>query len=269
MKIPCASVALLAGVSLLFCSCVVPSGGYGTFSYSTNGYSSSVAWTDASYDANGFPIFGYSYGRPVYGYTAAGAAIFTVGALTALCFVPRWRPAPWYHGPWHYPSHIHRVAVPPRFPHGHAPGSRPHGGLNAPIHRHPSSVLRPRPGRPGVPGMGNHRPGHQPGVPGMGNHRPGHQPGVSGMGNHRPGHQPGVSGMGNHRPGFQPGVGNHRPTPRPSLPSPSAARPSLGGGAAAVPRPSFGGARPMGGAHSMGGARPMGGGHPAGGGHRR
>ncbi len=316
MKIPCASVALLAGVSLLFCSCVVPSGGYGTFSYSTNGYSSSVAWTDASYDANGFPIFGYSYGRPVYGYTAAGAAIFTVGALTALCFVPRWRPAPWYHGPWHYPSHIHRVAVPPRFPHGHAPGSRPHGGLNAPIHRHPSSVLRPRPGRPGVPGMGNHRPGHQPGVPGMGNNRPGHQPGVPGMGNHRPGHQPGVSGMGNHRPGHQPGapgvgshrpghqpgvpgignhrpghqpgvpgmgnhrpghqpgvpgvgnhrpghqprvpgVGNHRPTPRPSLPSPSAARPSLGGGAAAVPRPSFGG------------ARPMGGGHPAGGGHRR
>ena len=120
MKIAHISIAALAGVSLLCTSCVVgPYDGYGTFSYSTNGYSSTVAWTSASYDANGFPIYGYSYGRPVYGYTATGAAIFTIGALTALCFVPDWGPAPWYRGHWHYPPHIHRAPGPP------PPGPRP------------------------------------------------------------------------------------------------------------------------------------------------
>ena len=136
MKLRYISIATIAASSLLLSSCYVGyANGYGTFSYATDGYSSSVAWTNASYDANGFPIFGYYYGRPVYGYTAAGAAIFTIAALTALCFVPHWSPAPWYHGHWHYPAHIHRVAAPPHFPANHHPGVRPQGGMNAPIHK--------------------------------------------------------------------------------------------------------------------------------------
>ena len=133
MKIPHISIAALAGTALLLSSCVVtPVDGYGSFTYSTNGYSAgvSVGWTSASYDANGFPIYGYSYGRPVYGYTAAGAAIFSIAALTALCFVPDWGPAPWYCGHWHYPPHIHRVSCPPRYSHGHHPGHRPSGGAH-------------------------------------------------------------------------------------------------------------------------------------------
>ena len=163
------SIAAVAGLSLLLSSCVVPYDGYGTFTYSTNGYSSSVAWTSASYDANGFPIYGYYYGRPVYGYTSTGAAIFTIAALTALCFVPDWGPAPWYHGHWHYPAHIHHCAVPPHHAPGHHPGSRPHGGLNAPIHKNPHHVLgkpehqhnahRPQPNN--RQHMGNNRPNVQ------------------------------------------------------------------------------------------------------------
>lgn len=110
--------------------------GYG---YASNPYiysaGVSAAWTPASYDADGFPIYGYSYGRPVYGYTEAGVAIFTLAAITAACCVPRWEPAPWYHGHWHYPHGCHRYDVPHHFPHGHCPGVRPHGGINAPIHQ--------------------------------------------------------------------------------------------------------------------------------------
>lgn len=127
MNIKHLSVAAIAGISMLFTSCVVgPYDSYGTFTYSTDGHNSSVAWTSASYDTNGFPIYGYYYGRPVYGYTSTGAAIFTIAALTAYCFVPDWGPAPWYHGHWHYPHHIHRVAVPPHYAHGHHPHQRPH-----------------------------------------------------------------------------------------------------------------------------------------------
>lgn len=110
--------------------------GYG---YASNPYiysaGVSAAWTPASYDADGFPIYGYSYGRPVYGYTEAGVAIFTLAAITAACLVPRWDPAPWYHGHWHYPHGCHRIDAPHHFPHGHCPGVRPHGGINAPIHQ--------------------------------------------------------------------------------------------------------------------------------------
>ncbi len=211
MKLKYISIAALAAASVLLSSCVYyPGDGYGTFTYSTNGYNSSVAWTSASYDANGFPIFGYSYGRPVYGYTEAGVAIFTLAALTALCFVPHWKPAPWYHGGWSYPAHIHRVAAPPHFPSGHRPGVRPPGGMNAPIHRNPESVLGPRrDGSGNRPGMGNqpNRPnmGNQPNRPNMGNqpNRPnmGNQPNRPNMGNqpNRPnmGNQPNRPNMGN------------------------------------------------------------------------
>ena len=92
MKLKDISIAILACAGVLCTSCVTPVDGYGSFTYGTNGYGASVgvAWTNASYDADGFPIYGYSYGRPVYGYTATGAAIFSIAALTALCFVPDW-----------------------------------------------------------------------------------------------------------------------------------------------------------------------------------
>ena len=175
MKIKHISIATLAGISLICSSCVVaPADGYGTFTYSTNGYNSSVAWTSASYDVNGFPIYGYSYGRPVYGYTATGAAIFSIAALTALCFVPDWGPAPWYHGHWHYPHHIHRVACPPRYAHGHHPGKRPPHSHNH-HNNHPGHGIRPphgnKPGHGATPPHGN-RPGHGA-TPPRGN-RPGH-----------------------------------------------------------------------------------------------
>lgn len=152
-----AAVAVLCCSGLFLNSCMYEVPVYGGVSYS-NGYGgvSVSAWTDASYDANGFPIYGYYYGRPVYGYTPEGVAIFTFAALTAACFVPLWAPAPWYHGHWHYPHHIHRVSVPHHCPHDHRPAQRPHGGLNAPIHKNPQSVLRPQ--HHNAPQHNNHAP---------------------------------------------------------------------------------------------------------------
>ena len=171
MKIKSIVVASITGVAMLLSSCVIDPGVYGaSVSYTaTTGYgatySTSVAWTNASYDSNGFPIYGYAYGRPVYGYTEAGVAIYTIAALTALCFVPDWGPAPWYHGPHHYPPHIHRVPAPPRYDHGHKPHHRPAGGMNAPIHKNPSSVLgKPRNPQPNHKPVANHRPNNKPAV---------------------------------------------------------------------------------------------------------
>lgn len=205
MKIPTIAIAMFSGAAVLLSSCVVDPGTYygASVSYSTPGFSTSVAWTNASYDANGYPIYGYSYGRPVYGYTAAGVAVFTIAALTALCYVPDWAPAPWYHGPLHYPPHIHRVPAPPKYAHGHAPHHRPAGGMHAPIHKNPSSIL----GKP------NHTVHHKPQV----NHKPNHhdKPHVS---NHKPNmganHRPNVGA--NHKPNVgvnhKPNVGaNHKP----------------------------------------------------------
>ena len=171
MKIKSIVVASITGVAMLLSSCVIDPGVYGaSVSYTaTTGYgatySTSVAWTNASYDSNGFPIYGYAYGRPVYGYTEAGVAIYTIAALTALCFVPDWGPAPWYHGPHHYPPHIHRVPAPPRYDHGHKPHHRPAGGMHAPIHKNPSSVLgKPRNPQPNHKPVANHRPNNKPAV---------------------------------------------------------------------------------------------------------
>ena len=226
MKIPHISIAALAGTALLLSSCVVtPADGYGSFTYSTNGYSAgvSVGWTSASYDANGFPIYGYSYGRPVYGYTAAGAAIFSIAALTALCFVPDWGPAPWYCGHWHYPPHIHRVSCPPRYSHGHHPGHRPSGGAH-----------------------GHHSPPHHGGA-----HKPSHH--VQGPHGHIKAPQPNV---GTHKPG----VGGQRPNMGSSRPNMGGSRPNMGGSRPSMgsPRPNMGSPRPnMGGSRpSMGGPRP-------------
>lgn len=118
------TVAVLSGASLLLSSCYVPYGTYGVYgSYGTT-VDSSVSWSAASYDANGYPIYGYSYGQPVYGYTEAGVAITTIAAITALCCIPDWGPASWYRGPAYHP-HGHRYHQPPHHPHGHKPGQRP------------------------------------------------------------------------------------------------------------------------------------------------
>ena len=226
MKIAHITIAALASTSLLLTSCVVtPVNGYSNLSFSTDGHGvsvgASVGWTSASYDVNGFPIYGYYNGRPVYGYTSTGAAIFTIAALTALCFVPNWGPAPWYRGHWHYPPHIHRVAAPPRVCHGHYPTRRPAGGLHAPIHHHgPNHGAANRPGhRPNI-GTAN-RPGHRPnhGVANRPSHGPNH--GVANRPSHRPNH--GVANRPGHTPNH--GVAN-RPSHRPNIGT--ANRPSLG-----------------------------------------
>ena len=120
-------IAMVAGAALMLSSCTVYDYPVSTTASVTVGgpnVSATVSWTNASYDANGFPIFGYYYGRPVYGYTAAGAAVFTFAAITAACLVPNWGPASWYCGPWHYPPHVHYVSVPPHCPPGHHPDRR-------------------------------------------------------------------------------------------------------------------------------------------------
>ena len=121
-----AKVTLLAAAALLGSSCEYY-GGYSTFSYSTGNatISTTVAWTAASYDVNGFPIYGYAYGRPVYGYTYTGRPIYVVTELYAGCYVPDWRPAPWCTHHYHYPSGCHHAPKPPKYHHGHNPGLRP------------------------------------------------------------------------------------------------------------------------------------------------
>ncbi len=209
MKLKYVSVAALAAISMLLSSCAFsPGDSYGTFSYATNGYDSSVSWTSASYDANGFPIFGYSYGRPVYGYTQSGSAIFTIAALTALSYVPKWKPAPWYCGHWHYPAQVRYVPAPPRFPAGHRPGVRPPGGMNAAIHRNPGAILKPRPAvahkpaSPKLPGAVNRPLAPRPMAD---NNRPGgNKPGNL----QRPGSRPGMAAK---PAGKRPEAGDKRP----------------------------------------------------------
>ena len=157
MKAGYIATALLGLSAMVLSSCDY---GYWTVggTYHTPHGSVTAAWTNASYDADGFPIYGYYYGRPVYGYTPAGVAIFSLAAITAACIVPHWHPAPWYRGSWHYPPRVRRMAVPPHVPGGHHPGVRPAGGMNAPIHRNPASVLHPAPSRPSHPSGPSHNP---------------------------------------------------------------------------------------------------------------
>ena len=94
-------LSILAASSVMLSSCYVTAGPHGHVTVGGSGgisvdsHGNVAAWTDASYDSAGFPIYGYYYGRPVYGYDAYGAAVFTFGALTAACIVPAWGPAPW------------------------------------------------------------------------------------------------------------------------------------------------------------------------------
>lgn len=169
MKTKLKYIGMIAVSALLLNSCAVydyPMYTSASVGVGGHGWSSSVSWTNASYDVNGFPIYGYSYGRPVYGYTPAGVAIFSIAAITAACLVPDWGPAPWYHGHWHYPAHVHRVCAPPRHPAGHHPGVRPphHGGGH-------HAVARPHGGKHHRPSARPH--GHSSSRPAI-NHAPGH-----------------------------------------------------------------------------------------------
>ncbi len=252
MKSKMTCVAMVLGVVMGLSSCAVydyPMYTSASVGVSGPGWSTSVAWSDARYDANGFPIFGYSYGQPVYGYTASGAAVFTFAALTASCWVPSWGPAHWYCGHWHYPRHIHRVSCPPKHPSWH------HPGRHAIAHHKPTPPRRPvvhhRPGLQHRP-VANHKPAanHKPGV----HHKPvvKHKPGN----HHRPvaQHKPAVNSRPGvmHRPLRKPSgaprpVASHRPqmqrpaaVSRPSVNRPAVARPAMS-------RPSGGGGHRMGG----------------------
>ena len=152
MKLKLAHLLLPIGLALLYSSCEpLYIDGYGSYSssgYYAPSYSCSVAWTAASYDANGFPIYGYSYGRPVYGYTTSGSPIFSINLLYAGCYVPNWGPASWCHSHHHhhYPQGVHHAPKPPKYHHDHKPDVRPPS--HAPIHKDPASVMgspKPRP----------------------------------------------------------------------------------------------------------------------------
>ena len=151
-------VAALACTSLVVTSCYTPYPTYGGVAVGVGpggvGVSASAEWTSASYDADGYPIYGYSYGRPVYGYTSAGVAIFTLAALTTAYYLPYWGCAHWCHHHdvyVHYcPSHCHKCWAPPRCPRGHQPHMRPpHDGP------HPGKGVRVKePSHRGVPDSG-------------------------------------------------------------------------------------------------------------------
>ena len=172
-------VAFLAGTSLMVTSCNSAYPTYGGVAVGVGpggvGVSASAEWTNASYDADGYPIYGYSYGRPVYGYTAAGVAIFTLAALTTAYYLPYWGCAHWCHRHdvyVHYcPRHCHRCWAPDRCPRGHHPHVRPaHDGP------HPGRGVRVKePSHRGVPDSGRpHMNGRDMGRNGgMNNHNMG------------------------------------------------------------------------------------------------
>ena len=127
-------ISALFGTVLAVSSCVSAPNSYGSYSNPLEGYTLNIGmgWTSASFDANGFPIFGYSFGRPVYGYTAEGGAVFNPATLNSTCYVPDWAPAPWYRGRNYHTGSIYRVAAPTYYPQGHHPNQPPPMGTQAP-----------------------------------------------------------------------------------------------------------------------------------------
>ncbi len=104
--------ALALASCFLLSSCHDPDYFYGNVGvgYSNGGgYGGYGGYSNGIYDSYGFPIFGYMGGRPVYGYSPYGAAIFNFTYISNKCYVPSWGPAPYYKGPHKYPSGIHRV----------------------------------------------------------------------------------------------------------------------------------------------------------------
>ena len=184
-------VAVLACSSLFVTSCDTLGPVFGGLSVGVGpggvGVSASAEWTSASYDASGYPIYGYSYGRPVYGYTSAGVAIFTLAALTTAYFLPQWGCASWCHHHdvyVHYcPHHYHKCWAPDRCPRGHQPHMRPahdgpHPGKGVRV-KEPSHRGVPDSGRPPMHGAQGPHNGNAPHNGGM-NPRDGHNGGMNG-----------------------------------------------------------------------------------------
>lgn len=111
-----------------------------------------TGWQSAWYDQEGFPIYGYEGGRPVYGYTPAGAAVFSLSLLTSDCYVPHWEPASWYRGSYRYPARVKRISAPPRHPAAHKPSYRPARPMsradNPVVRRSNPPAAAPRPNTP-------------------------------------------------------------------------------------------------------------------------
>ena len=289
-------VAVLACSSLFVTSCYEAYPAYGGVAVGMGpggvGVSASAEWTNASYDADGYPIYGYSYGRPVYGYTAAGVAIFTLAALTTAYYLPYWGCAHWCHHHdvyIHYcPHHHHKCWAPPRCPRGHMPHVRPpHDGphpgkgvhVKAPSHRGVPDSGRPPQQMQGGPNHGM-QGGPNRGMQGGPNHgmQGGPNRGMQGgnmQGGPNRGMQPGnVQGGSNRgmqpvrnsnmRPNIQPMQGNmqrggmnngmQRPSRIQSASTPSANIRNYGPGGGA--RTSFGGGNRPSSPSFGGGSRP-------------
>ena len=224
-------VAALACSSLLVTSCYTAYPTYGGVAVGVGpgGVSTSVEWTSASYDADGYPIYGYSYGRPVYGYTAAGVAIFTLAALTTAYYLPYWGCAHWCHHHdvyVHYcPRHYHKCWAPDRCPRGHKPHMRPaHDGP------HPGKGVRVKePSHRGVPGSGR-PPMH--GTQGPRNGNAHHNGGM----NPRDGHNGGVKAPHNGRNNMQQPAGRGMQGNAPQRGSSRAMRPQPAQRSSAMPQ---------------------------------
>lgn len=147
---------LMAGALLLLPACVYPTGYMAEDPLA--GANSSVSWTSARYDADGFPIFGYVYGRPVYGYSSGGVAIYTVGGLYAGCYVPNWGPASWCRRHYRYPVGIYRSHwYPTHYRHRHYGGIHIGGGRHHGHHGHRGSGFRANIGGISIGGGHRHR----------------------------------------------------------------------------------------------------------------
>lgn len=157
-------LALMAKAALLFASCCTPCSAQATVVTTTTATTTTTAvapapaaWTTASYDANGYPIYGYAYGQPVYGYSAAGVAITNLAALTALCYIPNWGPASWYRGPAYAPNGL-RFAAPPKYSQGHSPNVRPSNNAGGPSNHGGGGGGNNGASRGNTRGGGNHGP---------------------------------------------------------------------------------------------------------------
>ncbi len=82
-------------------------------------------WLEANYDLVGFPIYGFYYGKPIYGYNEYGSPIMNATKISSGCYVPSWEPQSGYKGKYYYPSYVVRTARPRNYPQGHQPTRRP------------------------------------------------------------------------------------------------------------------------------------------------
>lgn len=85
----------------------------------------STQWLESNYDLVGFPIYGFYFGKPIYGYSEFGLSILDVNKIVPGASVPSWEPLSTYKGKYYYPSYVGRTATPKKFPRGHQPQLRP------------------------------------------------------------------------------------------------------------------------------------------------